>query len=82
MKILRKTGRCANGGERDGGRIYHAVENHKALCRAEPGRLSGWSSSEGENITCARCLRKLSKAITEPDYKSRIHERLAGASWL
>lgn len=60
--VLRKTGRCANGNERDGGRAYHAVRNGRALCGTEPGRLSGWSDSAGENVTCARCLHKIVRA--------------------
>lgn len=63
---LKKIGRCANGAERDTGSIYHAVENHawSALCKAKPGRMSaGWSSEQGERVTCPRCIKKL-KALT------------------
>ena len=47
-KILKKTGRLANGNERDAGSIYHIVgNNHIALCGTKPGRLSDWSLHEG-----------------------------------
>lgn len=58
------TGRCANGAERDSGRLYHAVpdDGYIALCGAKPGRRSaGWSSHLGTEVTCRRCLRKLMK---------------------
>jgi hypothetical protein len=66
-KPRRLTGRCSNGAERDGGRLYHAVPDAgypnfaRALCGAKPGRLSsGWDDdSEGAEVTCKRCVRKL-----------------------
>jgi hypothetical protein len=61
-KILRKIGRCANGAERDSGRIYHAVEGWTAICGAQPGRTSaGWSHEEGSRITCQRCMKRLAR---------------------
>lgn len=55
-------GRCANGAERDGGTLYHAVRGWRALCGAEPGRASaGWSSHLGTKATCPRCLAKLAR---------------------
>ena len=65
--IRRMTGRCANGAERDGGALYHAVPidefgayHSNAVCGAKPGRHSvGWSSYPGENVTCKRCIRRL-----------------------
>lgn len=58
-------GRCANGYERDGGSVVHAVTNdglQRALCGREPGRRSvGWSDRPMEQVTCARCLNKLTK---------------------
>lgn len=63
-KPRRLTGRCANGGELDGGSLFHAVPENdsimgKALCGAKPGRRSnGWSLADGERITCKRCLKK------------------------
>jgi hypothetical protein len=62
---LRMIGRCANGSERDGGRLVHAVEHSSwsALCGAAPGRSSaGWSSIEyKEAVTCLRCRVKLAE---------------------
>lgn len=71
MHILkvRKTGRCANGAERDGGSVIHCLiqENKsypiwgKSLCGTEPGRRSaGWDESENE-VSCLKCVKKLSK---------------------
>ncbi len=61
-------GRCANGGERDKGRIWHAVprDGWTALCGAEPGRRSaGWApwdaTDRTHEITCPRCQRALAK---------------------
>lgn len=58
----RLAGRCADGAERDGGSLWHAVPARawKALCGAEPGRRSaGWSQRVGDAVTCPRCARKL-----------------------
>jgi hypothetical protein len=63
-RVLRKTGRCANGYERDAGRAYHAVRAGRALCGTEPGRLSGWSDQSGDNVTCPRCLHKIVREAT------------------
>lgn len=54
-------GRCANGAERDGGRVRHAVRDHRALCEAAPGRRSaGWSPHQADDcVTCRQCLKKL-----------------------
>jgi hypothetical protein len=70
----RLTGRCANGAERGGGHVYHAVPGGDwatALCGAKPGRLSagwdGYESREGEphnlvkHVTCQRCLHRLAR---------------------
>jgi hypothetical protein len=57
-----KAGRCANGAERDHGKVSHAVpvNSWKAICGTEPGRTSaGWSSFASPAITCPRCRRKL-----------------------
>ena len=68
--IVRLTGRCANGGERDGGRLSHAILGDpsslaapqwgRALCGATPGRLSnGWVEVDGAEVpSCARCRTK------------------------
>lgn len=58
----RLAGRCANGAERDGGRIWHGVSGSSwvAVCGVQPGRRSaGWSSRVGEAITCPRCRKTL-----------------------
>lgn len=63
----RMTGRCANGFERDGGRVVHLVEAEqlqspdfrRALCGARPGRLSAGWRAEPEapsGLACRRCL--------------------------
>lgn len=65
---VRKTGRCANGAERDAGSILHLLNEQKpshpnwdrALCGTVPGRLSaGWDIDvdNGPRI-CDRCLNK------------------------
>jgi hypothetical protein len=69
--LARMTGRCANGFERDGGRLVHAIcedtsSHGVALCGARPGRLSaGWGpvSTEVDQITCKRCARKKASGI-------------------
>ncbi len=64
-RILSLAGRCSNGFERDHGRIQHAVPpaSNRALCGATYGRTSaGWSSTEGERVTCGRCITKIEKA--------------------
>ena len=64
----RMTGRCANGFERDGGKLWHAVAGDvtgwgKAACGAKPGdRSNGWSESKGERVTCPRCLRIIAQS--------------------
>lgn len=65
-------GRCANGNERGGGRVVHAMEvadDHKydsgfqgkAICGATYGaRSAGFSECDkGTEISCTKCLRKL-----------------------
>jgi hypothetical protein len=55
-------GRCADGAERDSGRLYHAIRDDEsvAVCGAKPGRMSaGWGDALGGAVTCARCQRKL-----------------------
>jgi hypothetical protein len=65
MRYTYLTGRCANGAERDAGRLIHAVPDGTwtALGGIEPGRRSaGWSMNRDcENFTaptCPRCRRK------------------------
>src|SRR5688572_12887157 len=60
--IGRLAGRCADGFERDGGSLYHAVKGWSALCGAKPGRRSaGWSEHQGDRVTCPKCQRKILK---------------------
>ena len=56
-----KAGRRANGYERDGGSIVHAVglNKHAALCGSKPGDRSDWSVWESPAVTCPKCLKKL-----------------------
>lgn len=63
-----KTGRCANGGERDRGAVLHAVERgadlEAALCGAKPGRRSaGWSITQLPlaKVSCPRCLVRVER---------------------
>lgn len=63
MEARRLAGRCANGAERDGGTIWHAVPRTRtsstALCGATYGRRSaGWSTTIGAAVTCPRCIRR------------------------
>ena len=64
--VMVLAGRCANGSELDSGMRWHAVaDGYAALCGAKPGRRSaGWSSwyVKGQEVTCPRCLKKLSKS--------------------
>jgi DNA-directed RNA polymerase subunit RPC12/RpoP len=75
-EALTLTGRCANGAERDRGKLYHAVAYHEgllygyyghpAVCGAKPGRRSnGWSDCKGRDVTCPRCAKKLEKERQE-----------------
>ena len=62
-EVLRKAGRCVNGSEADGGKVYHAVVGNSALCGTKPGRTSaGWGLYEGKAVTCPKCLKKLQKS--------------------
>ena len=66
-KALYLTGRCANGAERDKGRIVHAVVNWRALCGRKPGRTSaGWTTYEQPAVTCPRCISKLAALSPTP----------------
>lgn len=59
-------GKCANGAQRDGGRVIHLIVNSempwgRAACGARPGvrRGNGWApAAPGVQPTCPRCLRK------------------------
>lgn len=65
----RMLGRCANGSERDGGTLYHAIREDRlseaAVCGAKPGRRSvGWSDQYQKPIdavTCPRCRNAMWK---------------------
>jgi hypothetical protein len=56
------SGRCSSGFQADQGRLIHAVHNGawgKALCGAEPGRLSAYGFIEtSAPVTCGRCLKR------------------------
>lgn len=62
-------GRLANGAERDHGRVVHGLAIDKgngkkdiAFCGAKPGRRSvGWSWHHEKDVTCPRCLKRISK---------------------
>lgn len=66
-----KTGRCANGYERDQGKIVHAVMATEsemnwgaywlaAMCGTKPGTRSvGWCDRKDLVVTCPKCLKKL-----------------------
>jgi hypothetical protein len=67
--FLRMSGRCANGAERDSGRLIHAVRSKgfpgwkPAVCGATPGpKGNGWSETftQAAEATCTRCIKKLS----------------------
>lgn len=67
--IVRKTGRCADGAQRDAGRVSHVVLTESplqtpgwspALCGTRPGRRlgNGWVEVDGaEAPSCPRCAR-------------------------
>lgn len=74
MKVVsaRLAGRCANGAERDGGRIYHAVAlvgecslGGVALCGKTYGRKSAGFVWETAPVTCPRCKKKMEKLTQE-----------------
>jgi hypothetical protein len=63
-ETCRLSGRCANGNERDGGYIYHAVARGSwiALCGKKPGRTSGgWCENLEAQVTCPKCKRLLER---------------------
>ena len=77
--LVRLTGRCADGAERDGGRRIHVLQvlvddalapPHwgKAVCGAKPGRLSnGWVEVDGpEAPTCPRCAKWSAREAARP----------------
>ena len=68
---VRKSGRCFNGFERDGGKIRHIIYDTeingfwcgKALCGTDVGyRGNGWSK-ESRVATCDKCVIKYNKAM-------------------
>ena len=62
-RIRSLAGRCANGAQRDSGRLFHAVPlgSWKAVCGTGPGRQSaGWSEwGRGGDVTCPRCASRI-----------------------
>ena len=74
-------GRCANGYERDQGRVVHAVPANqdgtdiayyaRSLCGKTHGaRSAGWSPRRDLLITCAACRRKQEAVVTYPEEKN------------
>jgi hypothetical protein len=79
-------GRCANGNERDQGRVVHAVPADatgkniayyaRSLCGKTHGaRSAGWVPRPDLLITCARC-RKLQGAAAPDDFTLANHGSL------
>lgn len=72
-----KSGRCANGFERDQGRVVHGLlvtETQMrsgaywlpALCGSRTGKRSaGWCDRKDLAVTCPKCLKKMEKANAE-----------------
>lgn len=70
-QALTKTGRRANGAQRDHGTKVHAVRfgEYAAVCGTEPGRRADWSTPyKTRDVTCPRCLARLAKVQPKPDY--------------
>lgn len=73
------SGRCTSAAERGSGRVYHLVRADvadqiarqgfslcgKALCGAQPGRLSavGWTKPLGNLRQCPRCAKRAETAV-------------------
>ena len=55
------TGRCANGAERGRGKLVHAAPESwgKAVCGAQPGRLSAGWTHQTYPVTCPKCLKRI-----------------------
>lgn len=78
-RALRKTGRCADGNERGRGSLYHAVNRTtmRSLCGSNPGRLSaGWSETDGDAVTCPRCLVTLNRVREKRTPTQRSWDRM------
>lgn len=56
---LRKSGHVASSRSR----VFHAVTPYcrMSLCADEPGPGSHWAEPPGQHVTCAACLRRLSR---------------------
>lgn len=74
-KILRKTGRLTSGSERGAGTIYHAVIEGDALCGTKPRRLGDWTFTEGKEVTCVKCLKKLNQALLLEATRNKDHPK-------
>ncbi len=67
----RMLGRCANGSEADGGRLFHAIRedglSNTAVCGKSPGRRSaGWADHPSalrpiSDVSCERCRSAMRK---------------------
>lgn len=69
FSALQATGRCGYG-ERDRGRLYHAVcASGVALCGYAPGRNAGWSRDVHElsAVDCPRCMKLLAKKTEQAE---------------
>ncbi len=58
---LRKSGRVSHGRRP----VFHAVtpDCRMSLCADEPGPGSAWAEPPGEHVTCAACLRRLTRLL-------------------
>lgn len=61
---LRKSGRVSHGRSP----VFHAVTPHcrMSLCADEPGPGSCWAEPPADDVTCAACLRRLTR-LQRPD---------------
>jgi hypothetical protein len=61
---LRKSGRVSHGRSP----VFHAVTPHcrMSLCADEPGPGSWWAEPPADDVTCAACLRRLTR-LQRPD---------------
>lgn len=58
---LRKSGRVSHGRQP----VFHAVTPYcrMSLCANEPGPGSEWAELPGQHVTCAACLRRLTRLL-------------------
>lgn len=65
---LQKTGRRADGANRDHGKVVHAVKpgSWTAFCGTQPQGSGDWSAWESPEVTCAKCLKKVQTQSETP----------------